>query len=190
MDVFPDITSMEWNNTKTPSFDVVVQKAGSKRRKTMVTHAYPEWELKCAFTALNHRQVDQIAGFFAKQYGGLKPFLWLDMEDYRQAGTLFGVGDGTTQRFQLLRTWGDGQFYEPVTDIMPGTLVVYAGENRVTVTLEDDGIVYFATPPAIGVKLAADFVYYWRVAFDESVTWEIIWYDLYKLNSFKLVSVR
>jgi uncharacterized protein (TIGR02217 family) len=180
---------MEWNNTKNPSYDVAVQKSGSKRRKTLCTHAYPEWELACSFTGLSKKQIDKIAGFFCSQYGPLKAFLWLDMEDYKQAGTLFGVGDGTMQRFQLMRTWG-GLSYEPVLDIVPGTLVVYKNGVRTAVTLETDGIVYFDAPPAAGVKLTADFHYYWRVAFPKDITWPIIWYNLYKLNSFKLVSVR
>lgn len=189
MDIFPFQEGMEWNNKKTPSFDVIVQKSGSKRRKTLCQHAYPEWELECSFTALDKRKVDKIAGFFCAQYGQTKSFLWLDMEDYRQAGTIFGTGDGTTQRFQLRRCW-NGIFYEPVTDIVDGSLVVYQNEARTAVTLEDDGIVCFSTPPAVGVKLAADFHYYWRVAFSDTVTWEMIWYNLYKLNSFKLVVAR
>ena len=180
---------MEWNNTKTPSFDIVVQKSGSKKRKTLSTHAYPEWELECFFTALDKRQIDKIAGFFMSVHGQLKSFLWLDMEDYKQAGVVFGVGDGATQRFQLVRSWGD-LFYEPIYDVVPGTLIVYQGENRISVILEEDGVVYFTAPPPAGVKLAADFHYYWRVAFDDKITWPIIWYNLYKLNSFKLVVTR
>ena len=189
LSTFPDIPGMEWNSTKTPSFDVVVQKSGSKRRKTLSTHAYPEWELECSFTALNKDQIDKIAGFFMSVHGQLKSFLWLDMEDYKQAGVLLGTGDGTTQKFQLQRSWAD-LFFEPVTDIVDGTLIVYQGENRTAVTLEDDGMVYFATPPGVGVKLCADFHYYWRVAFEDNITWPMIWYNLYKLNSFKLVIAR
>jgi uncharacterized protein (TIGR02217 family) len=180
---------MAWNNKKTPRYDVTVQKSGTKKRKTICTHAYPEWELECSFVALDKRQVDKIAGFFCSQYGVTKAFLWYDMEDYRQAGIQFGIGDGVTQRFQLLRSWAD-LFYEPVYDILTDSLMVYQNEARTAVTLEDNGIVYFSTPPAAGIKLAADFYYYWRVAFDSDITWEMIWYNLYNLNSFKLVSVR
>lgn len=189
MDIFPIMTNMDWNNKKTPSFDVTIQKSGTKKRKTICTHAYPEWTLECSFVALNKKQIDKIAGFFCKQYGASKPFLFLDMEDYRQCGTQFGVGDGVTQQFQLLRQWG-GLYYEPVYDIVDGSLVVYQGETRTAITLEDNGIAYFPSPPAVGTKLAADFHYYWRVAFDDDTTWEMIWYDLYELNSFKVVSVR
>jgi len=189
MDIFPDIPNMDWNNKKTPKYDVTVQMSGTKKRKTICTHAYPDWEMECSFVAMDKKQINKIAGFFCSQYGATKAFLWKDMEDYRVAGTQFGVGDGVTQRFQLLRSWA-GMFYEPVYDVIARSLIVYQGESRSPVTLEDNGIVYFATPPAAGVKLAADFYYYWRVAFDDDITWEIIWYNLYNLNSFKLVSVR
>lgn len=190
MDIFPNIQGMEWNNTKTPSFDVTIQKSGSGRRKTLCQHAYPEWELSCSFTALDHRAVDKIAGFFGKVYGATTPFLWKDMEDYKQAGTQFGVGDGTETDFQLLRQWGQGMFYEPVLDPIASSLVVYKDGIRQAVTLGTDGVVTFATAPAAGVVLSADFHYFWRVSFDKSITWKIVWFNLYKLNSFKLVSVR
>jgi len=187
--IFPDLPGMEWGNTKTPSFDVVVQKSGSKRRKTLSTHAYPEWELECSFTALDKTQIDKIAGFFMLVHGQLKSFRWLDMEDFKQAGVLFGIGDGVTQRFQLVRSWAD-LFYEPIYDVVDGTLIVFEGETRSAVTLEDDAVVCFAVPPADGVKLYADFHYYWRVAFPEGITWQIIWFNLYKWNSFKLEVAR
>lgn len=190
MDIFPNISGMEWNNTKTPSFDVTIQKAGSKRRKTLCQHAYPEWELSCSFTALDHRAIDKLAGFFAAQYGAMTPFLWKDMEDYKCAGAQFGIGDGATVAFQLLRSWGQGAFYEPVLDPIANSLVVYKDGVRQAVTLGTDGVVTFAVAPAVGVVLSADFHYYWRVAFDKNITWKIIWFNLYKLNSFKLVSVR
>lgn len=188
--IFPYLQSMDWNTKKTQKWNTIVKKSGSNKRKAMTNWAYPEWMIDCSFVALDPYQVEQVAGFLGTVKGQLIPFLWLDMEDYKQSGTVFGQGDGTTQRFQLLRSWA-GMFYEPVTDIVDGSLIVYQGENRTSVTLEDDGMVYFSTPPLIGVKLSADFHYYWRVALaDDDLDWDIFWYNLYKLNKFKVVTVR
>ena len=60
MEVFPILTNMEWNNKKTPKFDVTIQKSGMKKRKTISTQVYPEWELECSFTALDKKQIDKI----------------------------------------------------------------------------------------------------------------------------------
>ncbi|MDD3157661.1 DUF2460 domain-containing protein [Anaeromusa sp.] len=188
MDVFPEIKTMEWNNKKTPSYDVVVQQSGSKRRKTMVTHAYPEWTLECSFTALDRKQIDKIYGFYCAQSGGAKPFLWFDMEDNKQVG-IKAVGDGVTEEFQLYRSLG-GLFYEPVRDIVANSLVLWLGSSLATGYTLENGKVIFGTAPAAGTIVTADFRYYWRVAFDDAITSEIFWYNLYKLNSFKLVTVR
>ena len=186
--IFPDIEGMEWNNTKTPKFTTTVQKSGSKRRKTICCHSYPEWEFELSFTALNKAQIQTLAGFIASVYGATVPFLWRDMEDYRQSGVPFGIGNGTTQIFQLLKTY-NSTFYEPVTDIVAGSLAVYVGETLTAAyTLGDNGLITFTTAPANGTVLTADYEYYWRVAFDSDVTWSIIWNDLYKTNSIKLVS--
>lgn len=187
--VFPNLKSQAWNSTKTQQWDTTVKISGSGKRKTMTTRAYPKWLIECSYTALTHKEITQIAGFLGTVKGQLKPFLWLDMEDYRQAGINIGTGDGIKQRFQLLRSWPG--FVEPVLDIVPNTLIIYQGSNIFKdFILEDNGIIYFPIPPPAGIKLTADFKYYWRVSLEEDdLTWEIFWYNFYKLNSFKVVTV-
>lgn len=187
--VFPYFPSMAWNSTKSQVWDVVVKKSGSKKRKTMTTQAYPEWVIKCSYTALDTDEVDQLAGFVAKVKGQLSPFLWRDFEDYKQENVRVGTGNGVNKDFQLLRNYAN-EYAEPIYDVVSGTLIMYVDGFPVTYTLGTDGLVTLTTAPASGKAVTATFEYYWRVAFDDDATWEHVWYNLYKLNTITLVSAR
>lgn len=186
--VFPALPTMAWNNEKRQIWDVTVQKSGSKRRKTLCQQAYPEWELQCSYTALNDDDVKKAAGFFAMVKGSHTPFLWLDMEDYKETNVRIGTGNGTTTEFQLLRNLG-GYFVEPARDPIPNTLIVFINGNEAEITLLDDGWVQFAASPEVGTVITASFHYYWRVAFaDDGLSWTNFWYGYYSLKTIKLVS--
>lgn len=187
--VFPYFPSMAWNSTKTQKWDVVVKKSGSKKRKTMTTQAYPEWIIKCSYTALDSNEVDQLAGFFSKVKGRLSPFLWKDLEDYKQENVRVGTGNGVNKDFQLLRNYAD-DYVEPIYDIVSGTLTMYVDGLPVLYTMGTDGMITLATAAANGKAVTATFEYYWRVAFDDDITWENFWYGFYKLNTITLVSAR
>lgn len=187
--VFPFFPSMAWSSTKTEQWDVTVMKSGSKKRKTFTSQAYPEWVIKCSYTALNNDEIEQLAGFVAKVKGQLLPFLWKDFEDYKQEKVRIGTGNGVTKDFQLLRNYAD-EYAEPIYDIVPGTLTVYVDGIAVPYTLGTDGLVSLTSAAANGKAVTASFEYYWRMAFDDSVTWENFWYSYYKLNTITLVSAR
>lgn len=188
--IFPQFPSMAWNSEKAQSWEVTVKKSGSGKRKTITSQAYPNWTLKCSYTALNQQEVEQAAGFFAKVKGQLLPFLWKDMEDYRQTNVRIGTGDGQTTEFQLLRNYAD-EYVEPIYDVVPGTLTVFVDGVTTAFTLGTDGLVTLNSSPAAGTAVTATFEYYWRVAFDaDSITWSNFWYNYYEQKSITLVNVR
>lgn len=188
--IFPDLPSMEWNNKKQPIWNVTVKRSGTGKRKSLTTQAYTHWELSMSFRCLDQEQIEKAAGFFSMIKGSLTPFLWKDMEDYKQEKVRIGAGNGENTGFQLVRNLGN-YYVEPVLDIVPGTLTVYVADEPTAVTLDTDGWVDFAEPPPMGAIITASFEYYWRVAVvDNCPTWENFWYGFYKLNSFTLETVR
>ena len=188
--VFISPPTMAWNSTKTQKWNTEIQKSASGRRKTLSRWSYPEYELNCSYTCLNPAEIDYVAGFFAKMRGQAEIFLWRDDQDYKIENSLIGIGDGFTTGFQLLRDLG-GQFYEPILDVVPGTLKVFVDGIETPVTLEDDGWIEFLTAPAAGAAITISCEYYWRVAFaDDSLTWEHFWYNFYRLKTVKLVTVK
>lgn len=188
--IFPQFPSMAWNSEKTQSWEVTVKKSGSGKRKTMTSQAYPNWNIKCSYTALGQQEVEQAAGFFARVKGELLPFLWKDPEDYRENNVRIGTGNGENREFQLLRNYAD-EYVEPIYDVVPGTLAVFVDGVAVGFSLDADGLVIITAPPAIGAVITATFEYYWRVAFDtDSITWVNFWYNYYQLKTITLVNVR
>lgn len=188
--IFPDLPSMEWNNKKKPNWNVTVKKSGTGKRKSMTTQAYTHWELTMSFRCLDQAQIEKAAGFFSMIKGPLTPFLWKDMDDYKQEKVRIGAGNGENKEFQLLRNLG-GYYVEPILDIIPGTLTVYADNTPIAVSSETDGWTVLATAPPMGSIVTATFEYYWRVAIaGDCPAWENFWYGFYKLNSFTLETVR
>ncbi|HBR28592.1 MAG TPA: hypothetical protein DD789_04020 [Firmicutes bacterium] len=188
--IFPDLKTMAWNNTKTMRWDTKIQKSGSGRRKTLSRWSYPEWSLECSYTCLDQKEIEEAAGFFAMVRGQHQPFLWKDMEDYREENVRIGVGDGQSVGFHLVRNYAN-LFVEPVGDILLETLEIYVDDESAEVSVEDGGWVELATPPASGAIVTATFEYYWRVAFaDDELDWANFWYSFYKLNKVGLVTVR
>ena len=188
--IFPDLKTMAWNNTKTPRWDTAIQKYGSGKRKTLSRWTYPEWELDCKYTCLDQAEIEEVAGFFLMVRGRFQPFLWRDLEDYKQEKVRIGAGDGQTTDFQLVRNFAN-LFVEPIRDIVDGSLEIYLNDDPSEVQSESEGLVKFAQAPPAGAVITASFEYYWRVAFDEDeLSWNNFWYSFYQLNRVRLVSVR
>lgn len=186
--IFPQLPSMAWNNKKYHRWDVKVKKPAKGKRKTMTNQAYPEWVLEMSFTCLNQMEVEKMVGFIGMVKGQLSPFLWKDMEDYKQTNVRIGMGNGENTGYQIIRNWGD-LFIEPVYDIVPGSLAVFVDGQLSSFTLEEDGWIILTEPPETGAIITASFEYYWRVAFEDLPDWQNFWYGFYSTNSFTVVSV-
>lgn len=188
--IFPALPSMAWDSQKTARWSTKIQKYGSGKRKSLSQWAYPEWDIECSYTCLNPAEIEQAAGFFNLVRGKFQPFLWKDPEDYKQTKVRIGTGNGVNTDFQLLRNLAN-LYVEPVRDVVAGTLVVYAEDSLITVTLGADGWITTATPPAEGAVITASFEYYWRVVFDsDELNWTNFWYNYYKLNKITVVTVK
>ena len=175
-----------FETTKTIQNAVIVHRSGRGKRKTMTNRAYPVYEIKVSLVGITQEEMEGLVGFLAAVKG--EPFLFRDFEDYAQYGVTIGAGNGVATQFQLVRSW-QGLFYEPIQDVVANTLVVYLNDAKAKATLLNDGIIRFDSPPGAGAIIKADYEYYWRVAIDGDVDWSTVFYNLYKLNSIKLVTV-
>jgi hypothetical protein len=60
-------------------------------------------------------ELQALVGFFNARGGSFDDFLFLDPDDNTATANAFGIGDGTTTAYQLLRSYG--AFAEPVRDL-------------------------------------------------------------------------
>jgi hypothetical protein len=138
-------------------------------------------------------ELQAIAGFFAQTQGQAGPF-WLSPPDLADvAGQALGIADGVTTSFPLVR--GFGSYSEPVPGTS-GVTAIYENGALVpsafyTVTSGYQPAVVFATAPAAGLAISADFGLLWLCRFaDDILDLEEFMAMLFALRMVKLQTVR
>lgn len=212
--VYPTVRGLTFPVKRTPTFDTFVQAASNKTEVRLAYYRNPLWRWELTYNYLKDNPNDlisgavdtdlvQLQGFYLQMGGKLGTFLYDDV----QPGTLpgagpwdsvsgqpIGTGDGATTIFQLIRTTGGfTEFIQaPYTNPQPtvyrnGVAAVYGTDFSVN----NIGQITFASAPASGVAITADFSYYWPVRFDDdSLDFDEFMFQLWELNTVKLVQVR
>ncbi len=181
--VFPALKGLGFPVIRRPSFSNLVQESVSGKKKRIGNWLYPRWELELPYNYLldgleGRNDLKTLMGFFLSRRGNLDSFLLDNPDDNFIAGQQLGVGDGETLAFQMLRSFGG--FIEPCLNIKgdPAPKVYLDGvlqEDGYAIDYLDSGVMTFVTPPA-GEEgetpaqiITADFGYYWRCCFKESL---------------------
>ena len=137
-------------------------------------------------------ELQALVGFFNRHGGGFDDFLFLDPDDNAVAANAFGVGNGSTKAFQLLRTFGG--FSEPVRDVLGAPSIYVNGVLRTPGThysLSATGLVTFVTAPGAGQPVTWTGQFYRRVRFryDELQATKFM-QDLWEAKTVELLSTK
>lgn len=188
MKVIPITDGIAWKSTKTQKWNTSVKEFGSGKERTLTRWAYPKWEIDTHFALLTPEGADSLFGFFASLKGAYEPFLWLDPEHNKVKDIQIGTGDNVTASFQAIKKFGG--YVEPTKDVKADTLEVKVNGVKVKSSVKD-GLITLETIPKQGEKITASYTYYWRVRLsDDSFGIEVLFKDIWKSKSMKLVSVR
>ena len=145
----------------------------SGRRTILPFRSVPRWNWEIpieflrstAWGIAGFAELETLLGFYNAQVMSGMAFIYQDTEDNAAVNAPFGVGDGVTTSFQLVRPYGG--FSEPVY-APTGTLVInVAGVATGAYTLGATGIVTFSVPPAVGASLTWSGPFSWICRFDE-----------------------
>ena len=202
--IFPTLPGIAWSVTKTPIFQTRIQRAVSGRELRALDYPFPLWQFTLVFAFLRDNpaagfdELRTLMGFYLSCQGAFGSFLFQDPSDYQVTAQYIAEGDSSTSSFQLQRTMGTnlpgGGFAEPI--VAPNTVgaVYFDGITQdaagYSVDLSD-GLVTFATPPATGLVITADFSYWFRCRFvDDSYDFENFMYRLWQLKKLTFISVR
>lgn len=167
-EVFPSLPGLSWGAKRTIIFGTDVHRAKSGAEVRWKNFSAPFWRFEMDFEYLSGRQfagvshVEQIEGLFLRHYAQYDTFLFEYARDKSVVGQVFGVGDGVTKTFQLVRTYGG--FTEPVCHLN-GAPVIKVGAAVSTAYTVAKGLVTFATAPAKGVQLSWSGAYFYRARF-------------------------
>jgi uncharacterized protein (TIGR02217 family) len=196
--VFPYLPGLTWPVARSGGlWDTTKQVALSGKEVRFANRTQARYQYTLSLEALdsdgsrsalvaNSKQT--LEGFFNQLLGGALSFWFWDVDDCQVISQNFGVGDGSTAVFQLVRTaggWTDNVFAplnsgSPVT--VPSaaggtTTATYAAPNiYIGGVLQSpsaysistaNGQITFASPPAAAAALTWDGNYYWLCNFDD-----------------------
>jgi uncharacterized protein (TIGR02217 family) len=201
--ILPSLAGLGFDVVRTPVWDTTVQQAISGKETRIARQTYPRWKWELTYSILRSNaaftELQQLAGFFNARQGMFDTFLYQDADDFSVTGQQVSTGDGTTKNFQLVRAFGG--FVEPMfAPNLSVTLNVYVNgvlqASGVTATgwgsaSPSPGVLVFATAPASGAVITADFSYYFPVRMSEdSVSFTLFLSQYYKTKSFSFISVK
>lgn len=159
--LFPTLAGQTWPRLRTSRFSTVVKRAAG-RRFALAQQLYPTHLIRINYSFLRPADLATLRGFFLARRGRADDFLFDDRDDRQVTDQPFGLGDGSTTTFQLVRS-SEG-FAEPVYALDGAPAVKVAG-SPTAVSHDGVGRVTFAGPPANGAALSWSGTYRWRVAF-------------------------
>jgi uncharacterized protein (TIGR02217 family) len=171
-----------------PNWPTVQQKALGGKRTAVPLQSYPTYSYEISFnvlrTALALAELQTLRGFINSVQGPAQLWAYSDPNDNSVTNQEFGLGDGTTTSFQLVRAFGG--FAEPVWLPVQFPTVMVSGTPTTSYLLSPTGSITFASAPASGAPLTWTGSYYWPCRFDEEVTqFENNFFGFFKLQSLK-----
>lgn len=172
--VFPTLPGLTFNVVRTPMFSTMTQRALSGREIRGTYQNFPLYQFDLAFEFLRDMaatpELDTLIGFYLARQGSFDSFRFNDLSDNSVTDMQFGVGDGITPGFQLTRAFGAGGFTfpEPIQNVNVLTNIKKAGviqTNPTNYTIDGNGFVTFAGPPAALASLTWTGTYFFRCRF-------------------------
>jgi uncharacterized protein (TIGR02217 family) len=178
-----------------PGYSTIVNAAfsGYEQRNQNWSQSRAQWTVSYESKPLADYQ--QLLAYFHAVRGMANGFRLFDLTDYSGTGQFIATGDGSTVTFQLQKTYtfplADYQVIRPVQKPLTSFVTDYYG-NALTDTVnvylnaalkthsagyhtaaghdytldETTGLLTFATAPALGVIVTADYQYHFPVRFD------------------------
>ena len=168
--VFPDLPGLDIVVRKTPTWSTRIQTAASGKELRADFFVYPLYRIALSYNVLRagaEAELQSIVGFFNQRRGRFDNFLFSDPGDSSVTAQQFGVGDGSTTAFQLVR--GFGGHVEPVMNLNGSPTIKVNGVTKTAgtdYTIDAYGMVTFAAAPDGGAPLTWNGDYYYRVRFD------------------------
>lgn len=133
-------------------------------------------------------ELQSLVGFFNSRGGAFDDFLFTDPVDNTVTDQSFGVGNGSTTVFQLVRSFGG--YAEPISAVNAVVNVKVNGVATGAYTISN-GVLTFTTAPAAAATLTWSGTYYRRVRFEEDqAQFERFMALLWSAKQINLLSVK
>jgi len=175
-----------YNSSKQQKWSSEVYESASGRYRSLTNQIYPKWKISVLIQPLTDDEARALMGFVAARKGGYEPFLWKDAEDYHEHGIALAKISATV--YQAVAKFGN--YVEPV-EYIENEKIYVNGTLQTTGYTVSNGYVTFASAPASGAVVTADYDYYWKVRFDDDgMGIEHIFDNINRSQKFKMVTAR
>lgn len=186
--VFPTFQGWSYEKTITPVWNTQIYESESGQETRIQKWRYPRYKIKVDYNfltdntiksiSLEKGEIERLQGFFNSVGGNFDDFLFKDDTENYVENQTFGIGNGQTTEFQLLRN--NPYWVEPVTGIVEIPQIFVNGEPCTEVSVDPYGVVTFEEPPEADAILSWTGTYYFRVRFaneelELSRTWAGLW---------------
>lgn len=215
--VFPFLVGAGWPVNKKQTWSAVVAAHTSGREVRTQLWQNPVWEFEMTINALDSstngmygavgaRSLQTLLGFYGMMAGSFGTFIYYDVTDYYVAPVqTFGVGDGATTTFQLIRTLG-GMTESVIAPVNSATTLYFNSGNVAAIAPEIysngtlvgsstysivNGAVTFNTPPISGAVLTWTGYFGFLCRFsDDNLEFSQTMWNLWEAKSVKFKSLR
>lgn len=202
--LFPELPGLEWDLTKTPTFNTKIMQSVNGRELRASYQAVPKYEISLSFGFLreskDRKELQKLEGFFLDRRGAFDSFLLKMPEDYEFNCTF--VGDGTTTTYQLYKNMHISKIpvshtVEYVTEdpLMWGVdldkpmwtdLNAQMWETQYGIT--KNGLLTLPVPLADGDTLSVQGTFYYRCRFaDDEQQYTNFMHKLWKANKVEMI---
>jgi len=115
LQTFPTLAGIAWSVDRQEIWQTRLQASASGKETRAADWTAPrhQWDLSYEFlrqgirAQVNYDEYAQLRGFFDQARGMFGTFIYQDGDDNSSTGQTFGIGDGTTVSFPLMKAFGD-----------------------------------------------------------------------------------
>ena len=178
---------------------VLTLDSGHEKRNIEWSRSRGSWDI--AYGVDNKDTLEEVIDFFYARHGRAYGFRFKDWTDF-EAGEVstpepIGTGDGTTRKFQLVKTYWSGAhaYVRPITRPVSGTVRVFLNNveqaSHLYVMDHDTGVLNMDTAPAAGVSVGAVFQFDVPVRFDQDeLNLNAIHCDVFSIPAIRIIEIR
>lgn len=173
---FPTLAGLAFPVKRFPIWSTIKEQYVSGLRARFALWTYPQYRYEIEFDVLRkglvngttYSELQNLMAFYNLRRGACDLFLYDDPDDNSVTDQPFGIGDGVTAAFQLVRAYGG--FVDPI--FAPTEASMTIKDNGVVVdpadwVVDQYGRVSFSVPPTSGHTLTWTGSYKWYCRFDE-----------------------
>ncbi|KYQ82954.1 hypothetical protein AWW72_16350 [Acinetobacter sp. NRRL B-65365] len=186
-ELFPELPGLEWELTKTPTFNTKIMTSVNGRELRASYQAVPKYEISMSYAFLRENkgrtELQQLEGFFFERRGAFDSFLYKMPDDNEFSCTY--MGDGTTTSFQIYKAIHNSQlplgntqeqivgevdlsmWNQATTKTMWNENTEKPMWNQATSQITTDGKYILTEPVEEGISITVKGTFYYRCRFKD-----------------------